>query len=356
VAWVRESGQLFVLDVQSLFKTELRKRLVGKEVDAKFEVRAFEVCGQGRELPDAGDASPAGAVDGGVLTGAVEVHGGDMAVGADGEADEGLALLVERGTGLLGDEGDPVALDVSENSSDVGAEVNALHVGENLDSRPHALISAARSARRVISGAAVVGCVLSSLADGVTRALIRVAEVWARWRRWAGRLDQRLLGWGRSGRRLWSRWSWRGLCRGGGLRRRWSGSFGFAHRPQLLERLLIELLGGAFLGDCLGLWCKPGQILGRVEEGQLLVAFLENVDGTDQTRLVEEHTRTVEQEPDDPQINDDGDVDGLAEACFGAFVVKRIEQMDQLVLFEFAVTAGPHLDGLGRRRGVWRYL
>src|SRR5258708_9773244 len=84
------------LDAHSLddFETQLRKRLVGKEVDTKFEVRALEVCGQGRELPDAGDAAPAGAVDGGVLTGAVEVHGGDGTGRADGEADEGFSLSV----------------------------------------------------------------------------------------------------------------------------------------------------------------------------------------------------------------------------------------------------------------------
>ena len=141
-----------------------------------------------------------------------------------------------------------------------------------------------------------------------------------------------------------------------GTRRISSRSFGFAHRPQLLERLLIELLRVALLGYGPGFWCKAGQILGRVEEGQLLVALLENVDGADQARLVKEDARTVEQEPDDSHIDDHGDVDRLAKACFGAFVVERVEQMDQLMLFEFAVAAGAHLDGLGGRRGVGRCL
>ena len=41
----------------------------------------LKLCGQWGELADASDAAPAGAVDGGVLAGAVEVHGGDVAVG-----------------------------------------------------------------------------------------------------------------------------------------------------------------------------------------------------------------------------------------------------------------------------------
>ena len=82
---------------------------------------------------------------------------------------------------------------------------------------------------------------------------------------------------------------------------------------------------------------ESGEVLGCVEEGQLLlVALLEDVDGADELRLVEEDARAVEEEPDDPQVDDDRDVDGLAEACFGALVVERVEQVDQLMLFEFA--------------------
>jgi len=88
----------------------------------------MEVRGQRRELPDAGNAAPAGAIDGGVLAGAIEVHGGDTTVGEDGEADEGLSLLVEGRSRLFGDERNPVAFDITEDPADVGAEVDALSV------------------------------------------------------------------------------------------------------------------------------------------------------------------------------------------------------------------------------------
>jgi hypothetical protein len=71
---------------------------------------------------------------------------------------------------------------------------------------------------------------------------------------------------------------------------------------------------------------------------------------------MEEDTGTVEKEPDDPEVDDDRDVDGLAESRFGAFVVERVEQMDKLMFFEFTVTAGAHLDGLGGWCGVGRCL
>ena len=120
---------------------QLGKGLVGEEVDAQFEVGAFELGRQWGELPDASDAAPAGAVDGGVLTGGVEVHGCDAAVGKDGEADEGFALLVERWARLLGNQRNPVTLDVAEDSSDVGTEVDTLRVGENLNAGTHALLA-----------------------------------------------------------------------------------------------------------------------------------------------------------------------------------------------------------------------
>ena len=113
-----------------------------------------------------------------------------------------------------------------------------------------------------------------------------------------------------------------------------------------------------FSGTALGVFgVGLERFFGCVEEGQLLLlALLEDVDGADEARLVEEDTRTVEEEPGDAKVNDDGDVDGLAESCFGAFVVEGVEQMDELMLFEFTVAAGAHLDGLGRRRGVGRGL
>ena len=88
----------------------------------------------------------------------------------------------------------------------------------------------------------------------------------------------------------------------------------------------------------------------------MFVTFFQDIDGADEARLMEQDSWAVEQEPDDRHVNDDRDVDGLAKTRFGAFVVQRIEKMDQLMLFEFAITACAHLDGLGRWRGVGRRL
>ena len=119
---------------------------------------------------------------------------------------------------------------------------------------------------------------------------------------------------------------------------------------------MIQLLGVTLLGDRFGGPGRTGQVFWLVEEGELLVALLEDFDGTDEARLVEEDARAVEEEPDDAQVNDDGDVDGLAEACLGTLVVERVEQVDELMLFEFAEAAGAHLDGLSGRCGVGRGL
>src|ERR1700679_1087885 len=150
----------------------VRERLVGEECDAKLEVGALEVCGQRGELSLACDAAPTGTVDGHVLAGAVKVHGGDASVGKDREADESLALLVERWARFLGDQGVPVALDVLKDSADVGAEVDGLRVGEDLDSGAHALLTSAGTARGVFAASvAIVGCLLGCLTDDVTGAL-----------------------------------------------------------------------------------------------------------------------------------------------------------------------------------------
>ena len=37
---------------------------------------------------------------------------------------------------------------------------------------------------------------------------------------------------------------------------------------------------------------------------------------------MEEHARAIEEEPQDGQVDDEGDVDGLAKARFGALVVE----------------------------------
>jgi hypothetical protein len=119
---------------------------------------------------------------------------------------------------------------------------------------------------------------------------------------------------------------------------------------------LVELLGWALLGYGFGSRRKPGEIFGGVEERQLFVALFEDVDRADETWLVKEHARTVEQEPDDPHIDDDGDIDRLAEAGSGSFIVERVEQMNELMLFEFTIAAGPHLNRLSGWRGFGRSL
>jgi len=63
-------------------------------------------------------------------------------------------------------------------------------------------------------------------------------------------------------------------------------------------------------------------------------------------RLVEEDARAVEEEPGNRKAEDCRDVDRLAELGAGALVVNRVEQVNQLVLFEIAVAAGADLDGL----------
>jgi hypothetical protein len=343
-------------DYADSFPDGLRKRFVGEEVDAQFEVWALELRWQWGELADGSDATPAGAVDGRVLTGSVEVHSCDAAVGEDGKADKGFALLVERWPRLFGDQGYPVALDVFEDLSDVGSKVDALSVGEDLGPGTHTLTASAWSTGSVVSSGVSAGGILSCFADCFTWGLIWGAEVWTRWRG-LGRLDQGLL------RGLWR---WRRLRGGGswGLRSldrrrldwRWRRRFSPAHLLQPLQRLLVELLGVALLGNGLGgLRSRAGQVFGRVEEGQLFIAFLENVNWTDKARLVEEDPRAVEEKPDDTQVNDDGDVDRFAKARFGAFVVEGVEKMDKLMFLKLTVTACAHLHGMSGRRGVgWR--
>jgi hypothetical protein len=182
----------------------LWKRLVSEEVDTELEVRAVEAGRERGELAFAGDGAPAGFVDGLILAAAVEVHCGDASVGEDGEADEGFALFVERGTGLFGNEGVPVAFDVLKDAANVGAEVYALGVGEDLGASAHAAASAGLTAR--VTGAAVVaGCALGGLTNGVTGCLIRIAEVWAAWDRLRG-FDEGLLGWLLRRLGLWGWW------------------------------------------------------------------------------------------------------------------------------------------------------
>lgn len=96
-----------------------------------------------------------------------------------------------------------------------------------------------------------------------------------------------------------------------------------------------------------------GDILRHVEVGEILFTVLQDVHWIDDARLVEEHARAVEEEPGDGEIDDDGDVDGLAEACTGALIVEAVEEVDELVFFKFSVASGAYLRGLG---GVGRCL
>jgi len=55
---------------------------------------------------------------------------------------------------------------------------------------------------------------------------------------------------------------------------------------------------------------------------------------------VPEDARAVENEPGDGQPEEDGDIDGLAEAATSALVFDGIEEADEFVLVEFAVAVG----------------
>ena len=233
----------------------LLRSFIDEIVDAEFEVGAVELAGERRELPYAGDGAPRGAIDGLVLRGAVEVHGADASIGQDGEADQSLALLVERGTGLLGDEGEPRVVDLADDLFEVGIEVDAHGVGEDVDAGVHALVGDGDAGAVVSASAAILGGCLGCLADGVACALRLAAEVRARGGGLGGVDDRLLLGWvlrQRLGRGLlrglWSCLLWRLRCRGA---RCCSGGTGFAHGLELLEGLPVEGRLGGLLGAIL---------------------------------------------------------------------------------------------------------
>jgi hypothetical protein len=90
----------------------------------------------------------------------------------------------------------------------------------------------------------------------------------------------------------------------------------------------------------------------RQIQGDLPVVLLERSDGVAVLRHMEEHARAIDQEPSEDQPDNDGDIDGLAEAGAGALVVERVEQVDELVLFENSNTVGaePDVSGLAMVR------
>ena len=114
------------------------KGLVGKEVDTELEVWALEVCGQWRELADAGDASPTGAVDGGVATGAVEGPVAETSIRIMVKRIKVSPCLLRGGRASSGIRGIQWP-DVGEDSADVWAEVDALGIGEDVDTGAHTL-------------------------------------------------------------------------------------------------------------------------------------------------------------------------------------------------------------------------
>ena len=113
---------------------------------------------------------------------------------------------------------------------------------------------------------------------------------------------------------------------------------------------------GSFRESFRGFRRESGKVLRGVEEGQLLFALLENVDGADEAGLMKQYPGSVKEEPDDCHVNDEGDVDGLAKASLGALVIEGVEKMNQFMLFEFAVAAGAHLNGRIGGCGVGRRL
>ncbi len=94
-------------------------------------------------------------------------------------------------------------------------------------------------------------------------------------------------------------------------------------------------------------------VLRHVEVRHLL-AFFQDVHRIDETGLMEEHARPIEDEPAQRQIDDDRDVDGFAEASLGAFIVQRIQKMNDFMLFQFSKPAGANLYRRTRRRGTGR--
>src|SRR5579871_3062929 len=134
-----------------------------------------------------------------------------------------------------------------------------------------------------------------------------------------------------------------------------------AHRLQLFERLLVQrrlhrLLCSILVADDVRrlLLQLLTHILGHVQEGELLVPLLEHVRRIDKPRLMKDHLRPIKHEPPDRQPDDDRDVDRFPKPGAGAFVVERVEEMDQLMLFEYAIAVGTHLERWTGWRGLGR--
>jgi len=302
------------------------------------------------------------------------VHGSNAAVRKNGEADLRDALLVKGWTGLFRNERDPGVVDLADDLFEVRVEVDAHGVGEDVNASFDSVMCDGDVGTIVAALTAILGGLLGSLADGFTGGLGLAAEIGAGGR-WLRRVHDGLL----LRRMLWERLrGWGLLCLLGrwlsgarsllrGLGRGWSGcgsrGSGFAHGLKLLEGLFIEggldgLLGAVLIADDVGGFFRKllAHVLGHVEVGELLIAFFEDIGGIDEAGLVEDDLRAVEHEPANGEPDDDRDVDGFAEAGLGALVIKRVEEVNQLMLFEVAIAVGTHRDGrfAGRLSGVRR--
>ncbi len=325
----------------------------------------MELLGQRWELAYAGDGAPGGAVECLVLRGAVEVHGSDATVRKNSEADLRDALLVEWRPGFFGDEGDPGVIDFADDLLEVGVEVDAHGVGEDVDAGFDAVVGDGDIGAVVATLTAILGGLLGGLTDSFACGLGLTTEV-GTGGSWLRRVHDGLL-WRMLGERLRSGWLGRLLGRSLGRsllgwlgrRRRCGGSrgFGFTHGLKLLEGLLVEgwldgLLGAVLVADDVGglLGKLLAHVIRHVEVGELPVAFFEDVGGIDEAGLVEDDLRAIEHKPTDSQPDDDRDVDGFAESGLRSVVVERVEKVNELMLFEVAVAVGTHPGGRGAGR------
>ena len=213
--------------------------------------------GSGGNWPTPVMRAPGGAVDGLVVRRAVEIHRADAAVGQDGEADEGLALLVERRTRLFGNQRKPGVVDLAEDPLEVGVEVDAHGVGEDVDAGVQALMGHRnawrRSLRRRRDSARLPArrCGWRRRRSGWgCRSLAAWARAWEH-RRWPAAADAGGSGCGGGvclaccGGAAAAR---AGLRSGCGRGRRGSRDTGLLHRLKLLQRLLVERWPRGLLG------------------------------------------------------------------------------------------------------------
>ena len=98
-------------------------------------------------------------------------------VGEDGEADEGGALLVERRASLFGDEREPGDVDLAEDLAEIGVEVDAHGVGEDIDASVEALVLDGDAVAVVATAGAGAGGVAGGLLNGLTGGLGGLGEV-----------------------------------------------------------------------------------------------------------------------------------------------------------------------------------